>query len=143
MKTKNIAPVFKSNLDVKTEEFQKNKAMMLDKIDFLDSLLDQAELGGGKHHHDRLAKKGKLPVRERVLNLLDQDSPFLEISPYAAYGTDYTVGGGCVCGVGIVAGVECVIFANDPSVKAGAMTCLLYTSPSPRDKRQSRMPSSA
>ena len=122
MKTKNIAPVFKSNLDTKTEEFQKNKAMMLDKIDFLDSLLDQAEVGGGKHHHDRLAKKGKLPVRERVLNLLDQDSPFLEISPYAAYGTDYTVGGGCVCGVGIVAGVECVIFANDPSVKAGAMT---------------------
>ena len=75
------------------------------------------------HHHDRLAKRGKMPVRERVLNVLDQDSPFLEIQPFAAYGTNnYNVGGGCVSGVGIISGVECVIFANDPTVKAGAMT---------------------
>ena len=64
-----------------------------------------------------------MPVRERVLNVLDQDSPFLEIQPFAAYGTNnYNVGGGCVSGVGIISGVECMIFANDPSVKAGAMT---------------------
>ena len=74
------------------------------------------------HHHERLAKRGKMPVRERVFNLLDPDTPFLEISPFAAYGTDFTVGGGCVSGIGIVAGTECVIFANDPSVLAGAMT---------------------
>ncbi len=49
-------------------------------------------------------------------------TPFLEIAPFAAYGTDFTVGGGCVAGIGIVAGTECVIFANDPSVLAGAMT---------------------
>ena len=63
-----------------------------------------------------------MPVRERVFNLLDPDTPFLEIAPFAAYGTDFTVGGGCVAGIGIVAGTECVIFANDPSVLAGAMT---------------------
>ena len=122
MKNKNLAPILKSNIDQNSSEFQKNKEVMLDKLKFLDGLLDQVELGGGKHHHERLAKRGKMPVRERVMKVLDPDTPFLEISPFAAYGTDYTVGGGCVSGVGVVAGVECVVFANDPSVKAGAMT---------------------
>jgi len=119
---KNLAPKIKSNLDTNSEEFSQNKEMMLDKISFLDELLDKAKLGGGKHHHERLAKRGKMPVRERVFNLLDPDTPFLEIAPFAAYGTEFTVGGGCVCGIGVVAGTECVIFANDPSVLAGAMT---------------------
>ena len=119
---KNLAPKIKSNLDTNSQEFSQNKEMMLDKISFLDELLDKAKLGGGKHHHERLAKRGKIPVRERVFNLLDPDTPFLEIAPFAAYGTEFTVGGGCVCGIGVVAGTECVIFANDPSVLAGAMT---------------------
>ena len=119
---KNLAPKIKSNLDTNSKEFSQNKEMMLDKISFLDELLDKAKLGGGKHHHERLAKRGKMPVRERVFNLLDPDTPFLEIAPFAAYGTEFTVGGGCVCGIGVVAGTECVIFANDPSVLAGAMT---------------------
>ena len=119
----NIAPKIKSNLDTKSKEYQKNKEMMLEKLKFLDGLLDLAEIGGGMHHHERLAKRGKMPVRERVMNVLDADSPFLEIQPFAAYGTtNYHVGGGCVSGVGIISGVECVIFANDPTVKAGAMT---------------------
>ena len=123
MKSKNIAPVIKTNLDTRSQGYQKNKEMMLEKLKFLDGLLDLAEIGGGIHHHDRLAKRGKMPVRHRVMNVLDQDSPFLEIQPFAAYGTNsYNVGGGCVSGVGIISGVECVIFANDPSVKAGAMT---------------------
>ena len=123
MKKENIAPKLKSTLDTKSEQFIKNKEMMLDKLKFLDGLLDLAEIGGGLHHHERLAKRGKMPVRERVMNVLDPDTPFLEIQPYAAYGTNnYNVGGGCVSGIGIISGVECVIFANDPSVKAGAMT---------------------
>ena len=123
MKKENISPRIKTNLDTKSDQYRVNKEMMLEKLDFLDGLLDLAEIGGGMHHHDRLAKRGKMPVRERVLNVLDQDSPFLEIQPFAAYGTNnYNVGGGCVSGVGIISGVECVIFANDPTVKAGAMT---------------------
>ena len=123
MKKENIAPKLKSTLDTKSEQFIKNKEMMLDKLKFLDGLLDLAEIGGGLHHQERLAKRGKMPVRERVMNVLDPDTPFLEIQPYAAYGTNnYNVGGGCVSGIGIISGVECVIFANDPSVKAGAMT---------------------
>ncbi|MFQ3340103.1 MAG: acetyl-CoA carboxylase carboxyltransferase component [Gammaproteobacteria bacterium] len=123
MKTENIAPVIRTNLDTRSELYQKNKEMMLEKLVFLDELLDLAEIGGGARHHERLAKRGKMPVRERVMNVIDPDSPFLEIQPFAGYGTDnFNVGGGCVSGVGIVSGVECVIFANDPTVKAGAMT---------------------
>ena len=123
MKTENIAPIFKSNLDTKSEQYLENKKMMIEKLVFLDELLDLAELGGGERHHERLAKRGKMPVRERIMNVLDPDSPFLEIQPYAGYGTNnYNVGGGCVSGVGIISGIECVIFANDPTVKAGAMT---------------------
>ena len=123
MMTENIAPIFKSNLDTKSQQYKKNKEMMYEKLVFLDELLDLAELGGGSRHHERLAKRGKMPVRERIMNVLDPDSPFLEIQPYAGYGTNnYNVGGGCVSGVGIISGVECVIFANDPTIKAGAMT---------------------
>ena len=122
MLRKNIAPEIKTNIDINSDEFIHNKNVMLKKINFLDELLDKAELGGGAYHHERLAKRGKMPVRERVFNLLDPDTPFLEIAPFAAYGTDFTVGGGCIAGIGIVAGTECVIFANDPSVLAGAMT---------------------
>ena len=123
MMTENIAPIFKSNLDTESQQYKKNKEMMYEKLVFLDELLDLAELGGGSRHHERLAKRGKMPVRERIMNVLDPDSPFLEIQPYAGYGTNnYNVGGGCVSGVGIISGIECVIFANDPTVKAGAMT---------------------
>jgi len=122
MHSQNIAQKIRSNLNINSDDFKKNKELMIEKLNFIDDLLDQAELGGGAYHHERLAKRGKMPIRQRIMNVLDDDSPFLEISPLAAYGTDYTVGGGCVSGIGLIAGVECVIFGNDPSVKAGAMT---------------------
>ena len=99
---KNIAPSIKSSIDKDSQEFKNNKKMMEEKLNFLEKLLDKAELGGGLHHHERLAKRGKMPVRERVFNLLDPDTPFLEISPYAAYGTEFTVGGGCVSGLSLI-----------------------------------------
>ena len=123
---KNIAPILKSSLDKTSDTFSANKEMMLEKINELQQLLDEAELGGGQHHLDRLAARGKLPVRERIKNLLDQDTPFLEISPFAAWGTSFTVGGGCVAGIGLIADKECVIFANDPSVLGGAMTVYVW-----------------
>src|SRR6056300_2725 len=123
---KNIAPTLKTNLNTSSDIFIKNKDMMLDKINYLNSLLKEVEMGGGQYHLDRLAAKGKMPVRDRVKNLLDQDAPFLELSPYAAWGTSYTVGGGCVGGIGVVAGKECVIFANDPSVLGGAMSVYVW-----------------
>ncbi len=117
-----LAPPYRSRLDPRAPEFEENRSAMLERLAKLDALLDQAEAGGGPEHHARLAKRGKLPVRERIHLALDPDSPFLEISPLAAYGSDYAMGGGAVLGIGVIAGVECVIFANDPTVLGGALT---------------------
>ncbi|MEN8182992.1 MAG: carboxyl transferase domain-containing protein [Myxococcota bacterium] len=117
-----LAPPLRSRLDPRTDAFEENRAAMLEKLEEMDRLLDEAEAGGGPHHHERLAKRGKLPVRERLALALDPDSPFLEISPLAGYNSDYVIGGGAVLGIGVIAGVECVIFANDPTVLGGALT---------------------
>jgi acetyl-CoA carboxylase carboxyltransferase component len=69
---------------------------------------------------DRHHKRSKLLVRERIELLLDPGSPFLELSPLAAWGTDYTVGASVVCGIGVVNGVECMINGSDPTVRGGA-----------------------
>ena len=112
---------FKSKLNKSSDQFEKNKSSMLSMLEEIDALLDEAELGGGEHHKERLAKRGKLPVRERVFHFLDPDSPFLEISGLAAFKSDYPVGGGAIAGIGVSSGIECIIFANDPTVLAGAM----------------------
>ena len=117
-----LAPPLRSDLDPRSEEFAENRAAMIEKLEVIDQLLDEGEVGGGAYHHERLAKRGKLPVRERIALALDPDSPFLEISPLAGYNSDYAVGGGAVLGIGVIAGVECVIFANDPTVLGGALT---------------------
>ncbi len=117
-----LAPPLRSSLDTRSPEFAENRTAMVKKLEEIESLLDEAEQGGGAYHHERLAKRGKLPVRERIALALDPDSPFLEISPLAAYNSSYTIGGGAVMGIGVIAGVECVIFANDPTVLGGALT---------------------
>ena len=67
MLRKNIAPEIKTNIDINSDEFIHNKDVMLKKINFLNELLDKAELGGGAYHHERLAKRGKMPVRKESL----------------------------------------------------------------------------
>ena len=61
-----LAPPLRSTLNPRSPEFIENRDAMLLKIDEVNSLLDEAEAGGGAHHHERLAARGKLPVRERV-----------------------------------------------------------------------------
>ena len=117
-----LAPPLQSHVDPNDEQFRKNRDDMLEQLVKIDELLDQASAGGGPERMDRLRKRGKLPIRERIANVLDPDSPFLEISALAGYGSDYTLGGGMVVGVGVIAGVECVIMGNDPSVLGGALT---------------------
>jgi acetyl-CoA carboxylase carboxyltransferase component len=117
-----LAPPLPSSLDTASEAFQRNRVDTADQLGELSELLDQAEAGGGPAAMERMRSRGKLPIRERIANVLDPDSPFLEISPLAAYGSDYTLGGGMVVGVGVIAGTECVIMGNDPSVLGGALT---------------------
>ena len=122
MEIKKIKRQIVSKLDKQNDQYEINTSEMISKLNDIDQLLDEAELGGGSHHHERLAKKGKMSIRERIFNVLDPDTPFLEISPLAAYDSDYAIGGGCVAGIGVISGVECVIFGNDPTVLAGALT---------------------
>jgi 3-methylcrotonyl-CoA carboxylase beta subunit len=80
--------------------------------------------GGGKAGQDRQRKMGRLPVRERLAGLLDRDSPFFEMGLWAAYKMYEQWGNvpaaGAVAGIGYVAGVPCMVIANDATVKAGA-----------------------
>ncbi len=86
-----LALPVRSTLDPRAPEFQQNRHDMLKRIGEIDALLDEAALGGGAYHHERLAKRGKLPVRERIALALDPDSPFLELSSLAAYNSSYTI----------------------------------------------------
>ncbi|MBW4077282.1 MAG: acyl-CoA carboxylase subunit beta [Acidobacteria bacterium] len=122
MKQVLLAPPLSSTLDVTSEQFQKNRADMLEQLGVIDELLDQAEAGGGEKAMERLRSRGKLPVRERIAHVLDPDTPFLEISALAGYDSDYTLGGGMIVGIGVIAGTECVVMANDPTVLGGALT---------------------
>jgi acetyl-CoA carboxylase carboxyltransferase component len=112
--------VLRTSVEPSSEAYQANRATLLEKLVALDADHAKAVGGGGekyvKRHHDR----GKLLVRERIELLLDPGAPFLELSPLAAWGTDYTVGASVVTGVGVVNGVECMINGSDPTVRGGA-----------------------
>ena len=117
-----LAPPLPSTVDTTSEAFVQNRADLLEQLQVIDGLLDEAAAGGGPAAMERTRSRGKLPIRERIAAVLDPDSPFLEISALAGYGSDYTIGGGMVVGVGVIAGVECVVMGNDPSVLGGALT---------------------
>jgi len=97
-----------------------NREALLAKIAQLDAEHAKALAGGGPKYVERHHRRGKLLARERVELLIDEDSPFLELSPLAAWGTDFPVGASVVTGIGRIEGVECVIVANDPTVRGGA-----------------------
>ena len=113
--------VIQSRLDTKSEQFQTNRAEMLAQLAFLDEMYAEAAKGGGEEAMARLHSRGKMPIRERIAYVLDPDSPFLEISPLAAWNSHYNLGSGFTVGIGVISGVECVILGHDPSVQAGAM----------------------
>ena len=113
--------VINSQLQPGSESFETNRAAMQAVVDDLHATLAQAGLGGSEAARAKHTARGKLLVRERIDALLDPGSPFLEIAPLAAHGM---YGGevpcaGVVAGIGRVSGVECVIVANDATVKGG------------------------
>lgn len=97
-----------------------NREAMLEKLADLDTELAKAVAGGGEKYVERHRARGKLTVRERIELLVDEGSAFLELSPLAGWGSDFTVGASVVTGIGVVEGVEVMISANDPTVKGGA-----------------------
>ncbi len=92
---------------------------MTAKLAELEAEHAKALAGGGTKYVERHHGRGKLTARERIELLLDPDSPFLELSPLAAWGSEFAVGASVVTGIGAVSGVECLVVANDPTVKGG------------------------
>ncbi|MDT5012682.1 MAG: acyl-CoA carboxylase subunit beta [Mycobacterium sp.] len=111
--------VLRSALDTRAPEYEQSVAAMAAKLTEIDTEHVNALAGGGAKYTERHHSRGKLTARERIELLLDPDSPFLELSPLAAYGTSFTVGASVVAGIGAVSGVECLVVSNDPTVKGG------------------------
>ncbi|MDV6207779.1 carboxyl transferase domain-containing protein [Rhodococcus erythropolis] len=111
--------VIRSTLDTNSEVYQTATSTMNTKLAEIEVEHAKALAGGGEKYTERHHKRGKLLARERIELLLDQDSPFLELCPLAAWGSDFPVGASTVVGIGIVEGVECLIVANDPTVRGG------------------------
>jgi acyl-CoA carboxylase subunit beta len=112
--------VLTSALDPAGDAYAERRAAMLAKLAELDAEQAKAVAGGGPKYVNRHRGRGKLLARERIELLLDPDSPFLELSPLAAWGSDFAVGASLVSGIGVVEGVECVIVASDPTVRGGS-----------------------
>jgi acetyl-CoA carboxylase carboxyltransferase component len=110
-----------SHLQTSSEEFRRNAARIEGLVAELRERLAVARLGGGPKYLERHREQGKLPARERIELLLDPETPFLELSPLAANGMydDGAPGAGLITGVGRVEGRECLIIANDATVKGG------------------------
>ena len=113
--------VLTSSLDIAGETYRANRNAQLALLDQLNEQIELAIAGGGERYQQRHRARGKLLARERIELLLDPDSPFLELSTLAAYGTQFTVGASLITGSGVVSGVECVIIANDPTVRGGSV----------------------
>ncbi len=114
-------PVLRSALDPAGDTYRANRAAQLRVLAELDEQIEQAKAGGGPRYAQRHHDRGRLLARERVELLLDRDSPFLELSVLAAWGTEFAVGAALVTGIGVVSGVECVLIAHDPTVRGGSM----------------------
>jgi 3-methylcrotonyl-CoA carboxylase beta subunit len=105
-------------------EFNRNEDVMKQLISKMESRLEQIYLGGGRKRIDKEHEKGKMTARERVATLIDPNSETIEIGAFAGYGM-YEEQGGCTGGgvvviIGYVSGRQCIIVANDATVKAGA-----------------------
>ncbi len=113
-------PALGTNVDPASDDFKANRAAMVEILDHFNQLTQQALEGGGEKYVQRHRDRGKLLARERIDLLLDRDSPFLEFSTLAAWGTDKNIGANVVTGIGVIEGVECVVLANDPTSQAGS-----------------------
>jgi 3-methylcrotonyl-CoA carboxylase beta subunit len=116
-----VMEVLESQINPNDERFKANAAHNQMLVAELRERLAQARQGGGEQYQQRHSEQGKLYVRDRIEGLLDPSSPFLELSPLAAWGMyeDDAPAAGVVTGIGRISGIECLIVANDATVKGG------------------------
>ena len=110
-----------TRVDTRSSVFAENRQWFLDKLSELEQNLAVVNAAGGPKYVERHRRRGKLMARERIELLLDRDAPFLELGALAAWGTDFALGGSMICGVGTVSGAECMIVANEPTIKGGSI----------------------
>jgi 3-methylcrotonyl-CoA carboxylase beta subunit len=110
-----------THLDTSSSDFAANAERMRGLVEELNRRLETARQGGGAKYLARHKEQGKMPPRERIAALLDPDTPFLELSPLAANGMydDEAPAAGIITGVGRINQRECLIIANDATVKGG------------------------
>ena len=115
-------PVLETAIDTASEEFRANEAAMAEAVRALREAVAETALGGGARAHARHAARGKMPPRERIDRLIDPGAPFLELSQLAARGVydENVPAAGIITGIGPIEGTECLIIANDATVKGGS-----------------------
>ena len=113
--------ILRSQLDIRSEEFRANAARMQGLVNDLREKVEKVSLGGDESARAKHVGRGKLLARERVRTLLDPGSPFLEIGQLAAWGMygGEVPSASIVTGIGRIAGRECIVVANDATVKGG------------------------
>ncbi|MBN48191.1 MAG: methylcrotonoyl-CoA carboxylase [Spongiibacteraceae bacterium] len=114
--------IIQSSINTRSDDFEANRQHMQSLVDDLREKVAQISIGGGEKYQQRHTERGKLLPRERINALLDEGSPFLELSQLAAWEVyeDYVPAAGIITGIGRVAGQECMIVANDATVKGGS-----------------------
>ena len=119
-------PVLETKLNARSADFVANAAAMRSLVDDLNAKVNKTALGGGDAARAKHTARGKLLPRDRVQMLLDPGTPFLELSPMAAYGmypdkdgSDSAPAAGLITGIGRVSGIDCMIVCNDATVKGG------------------------
>jgi len=114
-------PILETQLNVRSDDFHTNTTAMQALVDDLYQRVATLSAGGGEAARQKHLGRGKLLPRERVAQLIDPGTPFLEFSQLAAYGmyNDDAPGAGIITGIGRISGQECVIVCNDATVKGG------------------------
>jgi 3-methylcrotonyl-CoA carboxylase beta subunit len=110
-----------SKIDIQSAEFRQNKAQFLHILEEYKTILKQVKHGAPPKAIERHKQRGKLLARERIDLLIDPNTPFLELSPLAAYGEydNQFPSAGIITGIGVIEGREALIIANDATIKGG------------------------
>ncbi|HKK37163.1 MAG TPA: carboxyl transferase domain-containing protein [Paracoccaceae bacterium] len=120
-------PVHRSRLSPASETFRRNRADMLALVDELRALEARAPAASARRA-ETFARRGQIPPHDRIARLLDPGMPFLRLHALANYLVEdenpetSLPGASIICGIGFVAGVRCLIWADDSGIRAGAMT---------------------
>ena len=111
-----------TRIDRNSEDFNRRRDFNIQLVDELKQKINQVKEGGGKKYVDRHRSRGKLLARERINEICDPGTPFLEFSSLAANGLydSRAHSAGIITGIGVVHGKECLFVANDATVKGGS-----------------------